>query len=324
MFGKIIGTGSYIPEKIVSNEDISSIVDTTEQWIEERTGIYNRHIMNEETTSDMAVYASKKAIENAKIDPMDIDMIVVSSVSSNLILPNTACYVQKEIGAENACCLDLNSACTGFIMAYNMIQSYINLGLVKTALIIGTEGLSKLVDWSDRGTCILFGDGAGAAIVQEDKNAKFDTVMFADGSGGKSLYMENDFATRTNPFLEQSSIKKDNYIEMDGQQVFRFAVKQVPDGINKLMEKMNITEENIDYLVLHQANERIIKSIAKRLKVDIKKVPINIENYGNMSSACIPILLDQLNRTGQINSGDKIIMAGFGAGLTWAATYLEY
>ena len=214
MFGKIIVTGSYIPEKIVSNEDISSIVDTTEQWIEERTGIYNRHIMNEETTSDMAVYASKKAIENAKIDPMDIDMIVVSSVSSNLILPNTACYVQKEIGAENASCIDLNSACTGFIMAYNMVQSYINLGLVKTALIIGTEGLSKLVDWSDRGTCILFGDGAGAAIVQEDKNAKFDTVMFADGSGGKSLYMENDFATRTNPFLEQSPIKKDNYIKL--------------------------------------------------------------------------------------------------------------
>ena len=289
MFGKIIGTGSYIPKKIVSNDDISSIVDTTGQWIEERTGICNRHIMEEETTADMAVYASQRAMKNAKIEPTDIDMIVVSSVSSNLILPNTACYVQEQIGAKNASCLDLNSACTGFIMAYNMVQSYISLGLIKTALIVGSEGLSKLVDWNDRGTCILFGDGAGAAIVQEDKNAKFDTVMFADGSGGKSLYMENGFAARTNPFLEQNPIKKDNYIEMDGQ-----------------------------------ANERIIKSIAKRLKVDIKKVPINIENYGNMSSACIPILLDQLNRTGQINSGDKMIMAGFGAGLTWAATYLEY
>ena len=304
--------------------------------------------MKNETTATMATEAAKRAVENAGIKPEEIDVIVVSTVSSNLILPNTACFVQEQIGAINAFCFDINTACTGFMMAYNTVQSYINSGLVKTALIIGAEGLSRIVDWSDRGTCILFGDGAGAAIVKASEAAVFETVMKSDGRKGSALTCYNGFAARPRKiFTEEKqeisdiyekmngqensgTCKKidgqkssDTFVKMDGQEIFRFAVKEVPKCINELMEKMNITSDDVDMFVLHQANLRICQGIAKRLKISMDKVPTNVSEYGNTSSACIPILLDELFKAGKLKKGDRIIMSGFGAGVTLAATYLE-
>lgn len=323
MFGRIIGTGSYIPETIITNDDLSQYVDTSDEWVVERTGIKKRHIMKDETTADMAVKAAKKAVESAGVSPEEIDMIIVSSVSSNLILPNTACFVQEQIGAVNASCMDVNTACTGFITAYNTVQSYMNTGLIDTALIVCSEGLSNIVDWQDRGTCILFGDGAGAAVVQKDENAVFDTVMKSDGRKGSSLTCSNEFANRKRLIAQDGDKDFNTYVEMDGQEIFRFAVKQVPDCINELLEKKNISAEDIDLFVLHQANMRILQSIAKRLKVPMEKVPNNVAEYGNVSSACIPMLLDELFKSGALKKGQKVVMAGFGAGVTLSATYME-
>lgn len=324
MFGKIIGTGAYIPEQIITNKDLAQFVDTSDEWIAERTGVRKRHIMRDETTPDMAVKAAEKALESSGISADEIDMIVVSSVSSNLILPNTACYVQEHIGAENASCFDINTACTGFIMAYNTVQTYINAGLADTALIIGAEGLSQIVDWNDRGTCILFGDGAGAAIVRKDEKAVFETVMKSDGRKGSALTCHNDFVNRKRLVLDDEKTNSLNtYIQMDGQEIFRFAVKQVPECINELLCKMNCCIDDIDWFVLHQANLRILQSISKRLRVPMEKVPVNVSEYGNVSSACIPILLDELYRNKKLQEGNKIILSGFGAGVTLAATYME-
>ena len=324
MFGKIIGTGSYVPKMLITNEELSKNVETTDQWIRERTGVRQRYLMKDETTADMAVKAAKDALKSVDVSPKDIDVIVVSTVSSELILPNTACFVQEQIGAVNAFCFDINTACTGFMMAYNTVQSYIDTGLVETALIIGAEGLSRIVNWDERGTCILFGDGAGAAVIRKDEKAVFETVMKADGSQGSSLTCNNGFANRPRKIVKNEKTKElGTYIEMDGQKIFKFAVKQVPECINELMEKIKVAKDEIDMFVLHQANLRICQAIAKRLKVSMDKVPTNVERYGNTSSACIPILLDELYKKGQLKTGQKIVMSGFGAGVTLAATYLE-
>ena len=326
MFGKIISTGSYIPKKKITNNDIAKVVDTDNDWIVERTGIKTRYIMENESTAEMAYLAAKSALEKSELDRKDIDLIIVSSVSSNLVLPNTACYVQEKLGAKNAMCMDVNVACTGFMMAYNTAQAYINTGLIENAIIVGAEGLSKLVNWQDRGSCILFGDGAGAVVIKKDENAKFKTVMYADGNGGVSLEMKNEFSNRATPFGDRviKSDLEDYYIKMDGGAVFRFALDKIPKCINELLDDLGMDREEIDKYILHQANERIINSIVKRLKIDKVKVPMNIEKYGNTSSACIPILLDEMMENNNIKDGDKVVMSGFGAGLTWAATYMEF
>ena len=333
MFGKIIGTGSYVPKKKIVNKDLTKYLDTDDSWIRERTGVKSRHILDDnETTADMAVKAAEKALENSGLLPEGIDLIIVSSVSSNLVLPSTACFVQKKLNAGNAFCFDINVACTGFITAYNISQTFINTGLINTALIIGAEGLSKITDWSDRKTCILFGDGAGAVVIKKDKNALFETVMFSDGKMGDALTMENFLALRKINLGKDINEKMDislqdiqkTYINMDGGEIFKFAMKKVPECIDALLEKIHMGKDEIGKYVLHQANSRIIEGISKRTKIPLEKIPLNIEDYGNVSSACIPMLLDKLNRLDQIRTGDKIIMAGFGAGLSYGATYLEF
>ena len=233
-------------------------------------------------------------------------------------MPSTACIVQDQLKATNAMCFDINVACTGFITAYNIAQSYINAGLVETALVIGAEGLSQIVDWTDRTTAILFGDGAGAAIIKKDEKARFETVMHSDGSMGGALTCENSIQYRG---INNS---KKTFVSMNGQEVFRFAVRKVPECIEELISKMKIEKSEIDLFLLHQANKRILESIGKRLKVSMDLIPENVSEYGNTSSASIPILLDEMVRDGKIQKGNKIIMAGFGAGLTWSAVYLEF
>lgn len=315
MIGNLIGTGSYIPPKAMDNNDIAKFVETNDEWIRERTGVVRRHIIEEDTTVTMASKAAQKALEDAGVAPEEIDLIIVSTISSNVILPCAACEVQKEIQAVNATCFDLNAACTGFIFAYNTAQGYIASGMIQTALVIGAESLSNLVDWSDRGTCILFGDGAGAAVLKASEGDLPQVVMHSDGAKGQSLTCESRH--------QKGAGEMNTYMQMDGQGVFKFAVRQVPKVIDELVEKLNISKDDVDYFVLHQANKRIVESVAKRLGQEIEKFPMNLQEYGNTSSASIPILLDEMKEKGMLKPGTKIIMAGFGAGLSWGASYME-
>lgn len=305
--GKITGTGSYVPSNFMDNFDLSNIVDTNDAWIQERTGIIRRHISTDDTTISMASKAAVQAIENAKISPNDIDLILVATMSPQAVLPCTACEVQKSIQADQATCFDLNAACSGFLYAYNTAQAYIASEVYKTVLVIGTETLSNLIDWKDRGTCILFGDGAGAVVLSATEEGVYSTVTHSDGQKKDALTCDLG-----------------SVIKMNGQEIFKFAVKQIPICIQELLEKNHLTVSDITYFVLHQANKRIIEAVAKRLHVDLEHFPMNLQEYGNTSSASIPILLHEMNEKNMLHRGDKVIMAGFGAGLTWGATLLEW
>lgn len=305
--GKITGTGSYVPSNFMDNFDLSNIVDTNDAWIQERTGIIRRHISTDDTTISMASKAADQAIKNAGISPNDIDLILVATMSPQAVLPCTACEVQKSIQANQATCFDLNAACSGFLYAYNTAQAYIASEVYKTVLVIGTETLSNLVDWKDRGTCILFGDGAGAVVLSATEEGVYSTVTHSDGQKKDALTCDLG-----------------SVIKMNGQEIFKFAVKQIPICIQELLEKNHLAVSDITYFVLHQANKRIIEAVAKRLHVDLEHFPMNLQEYGNTSSASIPILLHEMNEKNMLHRGDKVIMAGFGAGLTWGATLLEW
>ena len=319
MFVKIKGTGSCLPEKVLDNAAISQLVDTNDEWIQSRTGIKSRHIAREETAVSMAAKAAKRALEDAQVAAEEIDLLIVSSVSSEQLLPCTACSVQKKLGAVNAAAFDLNAACSGFIVAYQMAAGQIKAGLSKKALLIGVECLSNIVNWEDRGTCILFGDGAGAAVisVEEEGNIEIPSVLHSDGSRGEILTCKNPTGERKDGSLE-------GYVAMDGREIYKFAVRQVPAVIDEILEKAEKSVEEIDLFVLHQANRRIVEAIAKRLKQPIEKFPMDMMQNGNMSSASIPVLLDELKQEGKLQPGMKIIVAGFGAGLTWGGMYLEW
>lgn len=319
----IIGTGSYLPKKVADNHFLSTIVDTDDEWIRQRTGIKERHLSNgKEGTTYMATHAAEAALENAGITADELDMIIVATVSADTYVPSTSCQVQGAIGAIRATCFDLNAACSGFLFAMNTAYAYIEMGMAKTILIIGAETLSREVDWSDRSSCILFGDGAGAAIMrqEEGKGGLIASVTGSDGSQGDVLTCKGRGIQ--NPF-HQSKRKKD-YLRMEGQAVFRFAVTMVPRCIKQILKKTGYDTEDIKFFVLHQANVRILELIAKRLKVDIDKFPMNLDHYGNTSSASIPILLDELNRNNLLEPGDKIVLSGFGGGLTWGAVLIEW
>lgn len=320
---RIIGTGSYLPKKVADNHFLSTIVDTDDEWIRQRTGIKERHLSNgKEGTTYMATHAAEAALENAGITADELDMIIVATVSADTYVPSTSCQVQGAIGAIRATCFDLNAACSGFLFAMNTAYAYIEMGMAKTILIIGAETLSREVDWSDRSSCILFGDGAGVAIMrqEEGKGGLIASVTGSDGSQGDVLTCKGRGIQ--NPF-HQSKRKKD-YLRMEGQAVFRFAVTMVPRCIKQILKKTGYDTEDIKFFVLHQANVRILELIAKRLKVDIDKFPMNLDHYGNTSSASIPILLDELNRNNLLEPGDKIVLSGFGGGLTWGAVLIEW
>ena len=277
MTTKIIGTGSYVPAQIVTNDDLSKIVETNDQWIRSRTGIGERRIATDDSTSDMAAKAAARAIEQAGIDPEEIDLIILATSSPDYCFPNGACEVQAKVGAVNAACFDISSACTGFVFALSTAHAYISSGLYKTALVIGADLLSKLVDWTDRSTCVLFGDGAGAAVVTAAENGIIGLNMHSNGAKGGVLTCGS---RSTGNFLLGKKPEL-GYMTMEGQEVFKFAVKQVPECIKEVLEETGNTAEDIDQFIIHQANYRIIESIAKRLKVDLEKFPVNMEHYGN-------------------------------------------
>lgn len=331
MKGEICGTGSCIPVQFLCNQELSNLVETSDEWIQERTGVQSRHIATGETTVSMAAAAGRKALDDAGLSPSDLDMILVATISSNVILPCTACEVQKILGADRAVCFDLNAACSGFTFAYNTAQAYIAAGMYEKVLVIGSESLSRLVDWNDRGTCILFGDGAGAAVVRAVPGIPYRAVAHSDGWQGDALTCETDLEVSRNLadyLFRRTGNHGENAgntrIRMDGRAVFQFAVKKVTEAVREVLLQNNLTLEDIDLFILHQANRRIVEAVAKRLGAAVEQFPMNLQNYGNTSSASIPILLDELNREGRLKKGQKLVIAGFGAGLSWGADILDW
>ena len=320
MTARIIGTGSAVPEQIVTNEDLSKIVETSDEWISSRSGIKERRLAKEETTTSLAILAGKRALENAGIASEEIEVIIVATCTPDYFFPNTACQVQEAIGAKHAVAFDLSAACSGFLFALSTAQAYIKGGIYQKALIIGAETMSKMIDWSDRSTCVLFGDGAGAAVVSAEETGVLELVQKSDGTGKGVLSCK---ARETRNLLNHESETKE-YLYMEGQPVFKFAVKTVPECVEEILEKAEVKKEEIRYYILHQANSRIIQSVAKRLKEPEEKFPMNLSLYGNTSAASIPILLDEMNRNGMLNRRDKLVLSGFGAGLTWGAVLLEW
>ena len=358
MITKIIGTGSCVPERDVTNDDLAQIVETSDEWIQSRTGIRERRISEGADTAELAAGAAKAALENAGVSADDVDLILVATSTPDHCFPNAACTVQAAIGAERAVAYDISAACSGFLFAVNTAHAFLNSGIYRTALVIGADVLSKIVDWSDRSTCVLFGDGAGAAVlraekpvsqavgsdvVQEnqveagmvlrakadlepqnparaEKSGIFAMKMGSDGKKGPVLSCVSrtvgNFLTNTEPQI--------GYMTMDGQEVFKFAVKKVPETIKELLDENGLEPKDVKHYVLHQANYRIAEAIAKRLKVSMEQIPTNMEHYGNTSGASIPLLLDELNRAGKIQKGDLLVLAGFGAGLTWGATLVRW
>lgn len=317
---RIMGTGSYLPENIVTNDDLAKIMDTSDEWIASRTGIRARHLVKEETTAQMSAEAAKKALDEAGMKAEDLDLIIVGTLSGDYVTPSTACEVQAILGAEKAVAFDINAACSGFMFAMNTAYAYIHSGIYQNALVIGAETLSKLMDWNDRSTCVLFGDGAGAAVVRADKTGLLHFTQGADGSKGMVLSCRGRM--NNNP-LVKNSVKPD-YVSMDGQEVYKFAVSTVPASIQKVLEEAGLEVTDVKYFLLHQANIRIIQSVAKRLKADMNKFPTTLEYCGNISAGSVPILLDEVHKKGMLQRGDKLVMAGFGAGLTWSAAVMEW
>lgn len=317
---RIMGTGSCLAKKVVSNDELARYVDTSDEWITSRTGIRNRRIAIDETTTSMAAEAAKNALTMAGKAAADVELIIVATVTPDYYTPSVACQVQAELGADKATAFDINAACSGFVFALNVAKMYIETGFCKNALVIGAETLSKILDWNDRGTCVLFGDGAGAAYIEE---SDMGIISIVQGSIGKKGMVLNCADRKTNNILVNEPVETD-YLHMDGQEVYKFAVRQCPKCLMEALDKAGMTAEDIDYFVLHQANIRIIESVAKRLKAPMEKFPMTLDYTGNMSAASVPVMLDQLVREGELKRGDKIAMSAFGAGLTYGAAVLYW
>ena len=319
---KMIGFGLYTPKNLVENERLQEFLETSDEWIRTRTGIERRYISLDENTSDLAVEASKKALSQAGLSAEDIDLIILATVTPDNFTPSTACIVQDKLGAKNAWAFDINAACTGFIYALKLGRSLIRSGEANNALIIGAETLSKALNWEDRGSCVLFGDGAGATVLtstEEDCGIKCVNVK-SDGSKGDSLVIQG--LPLNSPFKDGREVSK-NYINMNGREIFKFATKVMEESIVEILEKENIKIEDIAAIIPHQANLRIIDYVVKRLGIPREKFITNLQNYGNTSGASIPIALCESIDEGNLKKGDNIIMVGFGGGLTWGAALIK-
>lgn len=308
MTGKICGTGAYIPEKILDNEALSKLVDTSDEWIRSRTGIRRRRIAGEkETVAFMAGEAAKAALQNAKVNGSAVELILAATMSAEEAMPGVAARVQQTIGAKGAASFDINSACTGFLAALNTAQTYIEAGIYKTVLVVGAEKLSSLVDWNDRNSCILFGDGAGAVVLKADPEGLYVQVSHSEGEKGQAL-----------------TAPKNGFLQMDGRAVFEFAVSRVPEVIREVLKKAGVEKEEVNFYLLHQANRRIISAAVKRLGLEEERFPMNMEEYGNTSAASIPILLYEENRRGKLKKDSLLVLSGFGGGLTYGASLLRW
>ncbi len=322
---RIAGVGKYIPEKVYDNAYMESIVDTNDEWITRRTGIKERHVSaDDEYTTDMATIAAQRAIEDAGMSAEDIDLIILATVTPDYFTPSCACIVQKNIGAVNAAAFDYNTACTSFVTGIVIADQFIKTGFYKNVLVICADCLTKATDYKDRATCVLFGDAAGAAVLTADEShpGVLAADIGADGTGCKSitsLAFRND-----DEELEQRISKRKETIWMAGQSVMKFAVKAMADASNKVLEQAGLTYDDIKLVIPHQANYRIVDSAIKRMGVERDKVFLHLEKFGNTSASCIPVALAEVVEEGLVKRGDKIILVGFGGGLTWGAVLIEF
>lgn len=321
---RVIATAASAPKQVISNEDLAQIVDTSDEWITQRTGIKERHISAGENTSEYVIDVAKQLMEKTEVAVEEIDLIIVASVTPDYGTPSLACMVQKAIGAKNAVAFDIVAACSGFMFALSTAEKYIRSGAYDNALVIGGETLSKIVDWTDRSTCVLFGDGAGGAYVEKSQEAGISCEDIGS-AGDKYEILTEGYTECANAFnAKKAGIHPLWYVHMDGREVFKFATKNVIQSLRKVMEEAGVTAEEIKYFIPHQANMRIVEVISKKLQIPFDKFYMNMDRYGNTSSASIPIALNELNEKGLIERGDKIILTGFGGGMTWATMLIEW
>lgn len=318
---KVLGSGSYVPASILSNKQLESIVETSDEWISSRTGINQRHIATNENTVDLAYQAAKQAIADANINPEEIGMIIVATFTPEQLTPSTACLVQSYLGLNDRpmIAFDINAACSGFVYALTVAEQFLKTGVIKKALIIGAEVLSKIMDWEDRNTCVLFGDGAGAVVIEHDVTSK--NGFYLNSSGDERGLLVTSPIPLINP-LTESKIEP-IHLKMNGQEVFKFAIHAIKETIHELLEQSNLTMSDINLVIPHQANKRIIDKVVKDLKVPSEQFFLNLANYGNTSAASIPIALKEAIITGLVKSGDDIMLIGFGGGLTWGGCIIS-
>jgi len=317
IFSRISGTGSYLPAKILTNAELESMVDTTDEWIYARTGIRERHIAaSNEFTSDLGIAAAKKAVEAANVDLQDIDLLIVATTTPDRVFPSTACLIQGQLGIKNNCpAFDVQAVCSGFVYALSIADSMIKTGAAKTALVIGAETMSRITDWTDRSNCILWGDGAGAVVLQaSDEAGIIATHLHADGSHEKFLHVPSGVS------------KKDGgtTVKMEGNAVFKMAVNTLDQIVDETLTANGMQKSDVDWLVPHQANIRILQATAKKLDMDLDKVVVTVDKHGNTSAASIPLALDTAVRDGRIKRGDVILMEAFGGGFTWGSALIKY
>ena len=319
----ILGTGSYVPEKVLTNDDLAKIVDTNDEWITTRTGIKERRIASEnEATSDLAFYAAKKGRNDGEKHKNENDLIIVATMTPDHFTPSTAALVQDKLGIK-AAAFDISAACTGFVYAFTTGYSFIKSGIYKKVLVIGAETMSRVTDWSDRGTCILFGDGSGAVVLGEVQTGGFcASHLVADGSGACELIVPAGGSRKV--VTVEALENKETYLQMNGREIFKFAVKVFPESVDDVLKQQNITADDIDLFIPHQANIRIIESIAKRFKQPLDKFFVNFNKYGNTSGASIPIAIDEASKQNRLKKGDKIVITGFGGGLTYGSILFEW
>ncbi len=321
----IWGMGKAVPDRVLTNEELEKVVDTSDEWIRTRTGISERRIVDEDTaTSHLATRAARGALQQAQVRPCDLDMIIVATVTSDMLFPATACLLQDRLGADDAAAFDLGAGCSGFVYGLAAAEGFIKSGSASRVLVVGSEVLSKITDWEDRSTCVLFGDGAAAAVVGPCRPPAgiLATYLGADGSGGGVLNMPAGGSLR--PASEETLQKRLHYIHMKGREVFKFAVRAMGDSAVEVARRAGIQLQDVDCYIPHQANIRIIESSANRLGIPMEKVYVNIDRYGNTSSASVPIALTEAQREGMVRPGDNVLMVAFGAGLTWAAAIVRW
>ena len=321
----IIGTGSYVPEKCLTNHDLAKIVETSDEWITSRTGIKERHIAAPgETTSDLGAKAALNALEMAKVSPLDIDLIITATITPDVIFPSTACYIQAKIGAKNAAVFDISAACTGFVYGLSIAKSLMKMYGYKNALVIGAEVMTSVLDWTDRNTCVLFGDGAGAVVLQNGhpERGLLYEYMASDGTAADLIYVPAG-GTRQ-PMSPQVMEQRLNYLCMDGKEVYKFAVRVMGESLEHALKECDIHPDDLTLLIPHQANVRIIKASADKFDIPMEKVYMNIDRFGNTSAASIGIALDEVVRAGRLNTGDVLVLVAFGSGLTWGSCVIRW
>jgi 3-oxoacyl-[acyl-carrier-protein] synthase III len=321
----IIGTGSYVPERVLTNAELEKLVETSDEWITSRTGIKERRIAAEgENTSDLASKAALAAMENAGITAEEIDLILVATVTPDMFFPSTACFVQTKIGAKNAACFDVSAACSGFLYAIEIAQQFITSHTYDTILVIGAEKLSSIVDWTDRNTCVLFGDGAGAAVLQHRSGGHGVISTFMGSDGRLSEILQIPGGGSRFPVSKENADQRLNCIKMNGKETYKHAVNSMLDAATRALADANIKASDLACIIPHQANLRIIEAIASRMDLPMERFVINLDRYGNTSAAAVAIALDEANRTGRMQVGDYVLLVVFGGGLTWASSVIQW